>query len=187
VLSEGDIAPATGDVLRQSRTTKVLIGEAVDIDLGSGDVILDTIGRPMSVPFDGLIVAAGATQSYLGYDEFAADPPAMKTIDDVLELRGRIFGALGMAELDSQLERRDAWLTFAVVGAGPAGVEVAGQIAELSSRGAEAQLPEIRSRQRGSSCSRPAIPFWLLFPRRCSGVRAAILNASALRHGSARG
>jgi NADH dehydrogenase len=60
--------------------------------------------------------------------------PGMKTIDDALELRGRIFGAFEMAELDSELERRDAWLTFAVVGAGPTGVELAGQIAELSHR-----------------------------------------------------
>jgi NADH dehydrogenase len=59
----------------------------------------------------------------------------MKTIDDALELRGRIFGAFEMAELESQSERRDAWLTFVVVGAGPTGVELAGQIAELSRRG----------------------------------------------------
>ncbi len=135
VLSEGDIAPPTRDVLRHSRNTKVLIGEVVDIDLGTREVILDTIGRPMRVPFDSLIVAAGATQSYFGHDEFAADAPGMKTTDDALELRGRIFGAFEMAELDSEIERRDGWLTFAVVGAGPTGVEVAGQIAEPSSRG----------------------------------------------------
>jgi NADH:ubiquinone reductase (H+-translocating) len=135
VLSEGDIAPPTRDVLRHCRKTKVMVCEVVHIDLDTREVVLDTIGRRARVPFDSLIVAAGATQSYFGHDEFAAFAPGMKTIDDALELRGRIFGAFEMAELDSEIERRDAWLTFAIVGAGPTGVELAGQIAELSARG----------------------------------------------------
>src|SRR5271168_2252182 len=66
--------------------------------------------------------------------EFAIHAPGMKTIDDALELRGRIFGAFEMAELDAELENRDAWLTFVIIGAGPTGVELAGQIAELRRR-----------------------------------------------------
>ena len=84
------------------------------------------------MPFDSLIVAAGATQSYFGHDEFAADAPGMKTIDDALELRGRIFGAFEMAELDSERAR-----TLADVRSRrrrPTGVELAGQIAELSTQ-----------------------------------------------------
>jgi NADH dehydrogenase len=92
------------------------------------------LDRQSRIAFDSLIVAAGAAPSYFGHDEFAASAPGMKTIDDALELRGRIFGAFEMAELESELERRDAWLTFAVVGGGPTGVELAGQIAELSRR-----------------------------------------------------
>jgi NADH dehydrogenase len=135
VLSEGDVAPPIRDVLRHQRNTHVLLGEVVDIDLAGRELVLDTIGKRSRVPYDSLIVAAGAAQSYFGHDEFAAHAPGMKTIDDALELRGRIFGAFEMAELESQSERRDAWLTFVVVGAGPTGVELAGQIAELSRRG----------------------------------------------------
>jgi NADH dehydrogenase len=134
VLSEGDIAPPTRDVLRKEKNTRVLLGEVVQIDLAAHEVVLETLGQRSRVAFDSLIVAAGAAQSYFGHDEFAVHAPGMKTIDDALELRGRIFGAFEMAELDSELERRDAWLTFAVVGGGPTGVELAGQIAELSHR-----------------------------------------------------
>src|SRR3954447_14424720 len=132
LLSVGDVAPAIRDVLRHHKNTRVLLGEVTDIDLAAREVHLDTRGRRSVVPYDSLIVAAGATQSYFGHDEFAAHAPGMKTIDDALELRGRIFGAFEMAEVDS--ERREHWLTFAVVGAGPTGVELAGQIAELSRR-----------------------------------------------------
>jgi NADH:ubiquinone reductase (H+-translocating) len=87
-----------------------------------------------SVANDSLILAAGAGQSYFGHDEFSVHAPGLKTIDDALEVRGRIFGALELAELERDERHRDAWLTIAVIGAGPTGVEVAGQIAELSRR-----------------------------------------------------
>ena len=134
VLSEGDIAPPTREVLRRQRNARVLLGEVTHVDLAGREVAIETVGRRSRIPFDSLIVAAGAAQSYFGHDEFARFAPGMKTIDDALELRGRIFGAFEMAELESEYERRDAWLTFAVVGAGPTGVELAGQIAELSHR-----------------------------------------------------
>jgi NADH dehydrogenase len=134
VLSEGDIASPTRDVMRRQKNARVLLGEVVDIDLKAREVALDTFGERSRLPYDSLIVAAGASQSYFGHDEFAVNAPGMKTIDDALELRGRIFGAFEMAELEPELGRRDAWLTFAVVGAGPTGVELAGQIAELSRR-----------------------------------------------------
>jgi NADH:ubiquinone reductase (H+-translocating) len=132
LLSVGAIAPPIRDVLRRHKNTRVLLGDVTDIDLAAHVLHLDTRGRRSVVPYDSLIVAAGATQSYFGHDEFAVHAPGMKTIDDALELRGRIFGAFEMAEVDS--ERREHWLTFAVVGAGPTGVELAGQIAELSRR-----------------------------------------------------
>jgi NADH dehydrogenase len=87
-----------------------------------------------TTPYDSLIVAAGAGQSYFGNDHFAQFAPGMKSLDDALELRGRIFGAFEMAEIESDPERIAAWLTFVVVGAGPTGVEMAGQIAELAHR-----------------------------------------------------
>jgi NADH dehydrogenase len=134
VLSEGDIAPPIRETLRKQRNTRVLLGEVVHIDLAARELTLDTLGERTRVGYDSLIVAAGAGQSYFGHDEFAAEAPGMKTIDDALELRGRIFGAFELAELEPDAERRKALMTFVVVGAGPTGVEVAGQIADLSRR-----------------------------------------------------
>jgi NADH:ubiquinone reductase (H+-translocating) len=134
ILSEGDIAPPTREVLRKFKNTRVLLGHVLDIDVGSREVVLDTVGRRTRVPFDSLIVAAGAGQSYFGHDEYAVFAPGMKTIDDALELRGRIFGAFELAEMYGEQAPRNSWLTFAVIGAGPTGVELAGQIAELSRR-----------------------------------------------------
>jgi NADH:quinone reductase (non-electrogenic) len=132
LLSSGAIAPPIRDVLRRHKNTRVLLGEVTGIDLAARELHMDTRGRRSVVPYDSLIVAAGAVQSYFGHDEFAVHARGMKTIADALELRGRIFGAFEMAEVDS--ERLEHWLTFAVVGAGPTGVELAGQIAELSRR-----------------------------------------------------
>ena len=133
VLSEGDIAPPIRDVLRHQRNAGVLLGEVVDIDLVDRQLTVDTLGQPIKLPYDSLVVATGASQSYFGHDEYARHAPGMKTIDDALELRGRIFGAFEIAELEPD-DGREPWLTFAIVGAGPTGVELAGQIAELSRR-----------------------------------------------------
>ncbi|MBV8219215.1 MAG: NAD(P)/FAD-dependent oxidoreductase [Solirubrobacterales bacterium] len=130
LLSPGDIAPPTRDVLRRHQNTRVLLGEVVDVDLRARELQLQTLGQSSAVHYDSLIVAAGARPSYFGHDEFAIDAPGMKTIDDALELRGRIFGAFELAELDP--ERREVLLTFAIVGAGPTGVELAGHITELA-------------------------------------------------------
>ena len=85
-------------------------------------------------PYDTLVVAAGAGQSYFGNDQFSEFAPGMKSIDDALELRGRIFGSFELAELCTDPDEAEEWLTFVVVGAGPTGVEMAGQIAELAHR-----------------------------------------------------
>ena len=91
------------------------------------------LGRDTVTSYDSLLVAAGASQSYFGNDHFAEFAPGMKSIDDALELRGRIFGAFEMAELGATRgDDVDHLLTFVVVGAGPTGVEMAGQIAELA-------------------------------------------------------
>jgi NADH dehydrogenase len=134
VLSEGDIAPPIRDVLRHQRNTRVVLGEVTDLDVDNRRLTVDTVGRETELSYDSLIVATGASQSYFGHDEYAVVAPGMKTIDDALELRGRIFGAFELAELESDVAARRAWLTFAIVGAGPTGVELAGQIAELSRR-----------------------------------------------------
>ena len=97
-------------------------------------LIVNAFERRAEIPYDSLIVATGASQSYFGHPEFAVDAPGMKTIDHALELRGRIFGAFEMAEHESDPAAWRRWLTFVVVGAGPTGVELAGQLAELSRR-----------------------------------------------------
>ena len=113
----------------------MLLGEVTEIDLERKLVTSSVLGRPTVTPYDSLLVAAGAAQSYFGNDHFAEYAPGMKSIDDALELRGRIFGAFEMAELGaSRGDDVDHHLTFVVVGAGPTGVEMAGQIAELSRR-----------------------------------------------------
>jgi NADH dehydrogenase len=134
VLSEGDIAPPIREVVSGQSNVHVLLGEVVDIDLGARLVRTSALDQSGTVEYDSLIVATGAAQSYFGHPEFAEHAPGMKTIDDALELRGRIFGAFEMAERESDPERRRVWLTFAIVGAGPTGVELAGQVSELSTR-----------------------------------------------------
>ncbi len=135
ILSEGEIAPPTREVLSSQQNAQVLLGEVTDIDLERKLVTSSVLGRPTVTPYDSLLVAAGAAQSYFGNDHFAEYAPGMKSIDDALELRGRIFGAFEMAELGaSRGDDVDHHLTFVVVGAGPTGVEMAGQIAELSRR-----------------------------------------------------
>lgn len=90
--------------------------------------------RVTVTPYDSLIIAAGADQSYFGNDQFAEYAPGMKTIDHALELRGRILGAFEQAELSDDPVEREKLLTFVVIGAGPTGVEMAGQIAEMAER-----------------------------------------------------
>jgi len=134
ILSEGDIAVPIRDALRRQRNTRVVLGAVVDIDLDARRVAVDTIGLRREIEYDILIVATGARQSYFGRPEFAVDAPGMKTLDDALELRGRIFGVFEMAEGERNPAARRRWLTFLIVGAGPTGVELAGQLAELSRR-----------------------------------------------------
>ncbi|MGK5111729.1 NAD(P)/FAD-dependent oxidoreductase [Geodermatophilus sp. CPCC 205506] len=134
ILSEGEIAPATREILRWQKNVRVVLGEVTDIDLAARTVTSSILGRTTVHPYDELIVAAGAGQSYFGNDRFAEFAPGMKSIDDALELRGRIFGAFELAELATDPVEIDRLLTFVVVGAGPTGVEMAGQIAELAHR-----------------------------------------------------
>lgn len=137
ILSEGLIAPATREVLAHQKNAEVVFGTVTDIDLKDQVVTASALDQVARYEYDYLIVAAGAGQSYFGNDQFAEFAPGMKDIDDALELRGRIFGSFEMAELATAAGRvKDAetLMTFVVVGAGPTGVEMAGQISELSRR-----------------------------------------------------
>jgi len=149
IISEGEIAPATRVVLRRQRNVQVLLGDVTHIDLAGRFVASELLGHTYETPYDSLIVAAGAGQSYFGNDHFAEFAPGMKSIDDALELRGRILSAFEAAERSNDPERRAKLLTFTVVGAGPTGVEMAGQIAELADytlKGAFRHIDSTRAR-----------------------------------------
>ena len=134
ILSEGEIAPATRRILRNQRNAEVLLGDVVEINLAGHYVVSELLGWRYQTAYDSLVVAAGTGQSYFGNDHFAEFAPGMKTIDDALEVRGRILGAFDLAERCSDPTLREKLLTFTVIGAGPTGVELAGQIAELAAQ-----------------------------------------------------
>jgi NADH dehydrogenase len=135
ILSEGQIAPPLRGVLRKYENVHVHLAEVTSFDLESRTVTaVRPLGAALTLPYDSLIVASGSTTSYFGNDELAQHSVPMKTIDDALNLRRRIFAAFELAETALSDAERRAWLTFAVVGGGPTGCEIAGQIAELARR-----------------------------------------------------
>ena len=135
ILSEGQITAPVRRLLRGHRNLRTVLAEAIDIDPEARTVTcLRPGGAQVSIPYDHLIVAAGVRQSYFGHDEFAEWAPGMKSVGDALTVRRRVFGAFEVAETASDPEERRKWLTFALVGAGPTGVELAGQIRELATK-----------------------------------------------------
>lgn len=147
ILSQGEIAPATREILKRQRNAQVLLGDVTDIDLATRTVT-STVGSLTTVTeYDSLIVAAGARTGYFGNDHFEPFAPGLKSIDDALELRARIFGAFEIAELQQDPADAEPWMTFVVVGAGPTGVELAGQIVELSRRTLKRDFRTIDPRQ----------------------------------------
>ena len=128
-LSPGEIASPIRHVLHKQRNTRVLLGEVTDLDAANRQVILKTGER---VPYDTLIVASGAAHHYFGHPEWEQFAPGLKTVDDATKMRGKILMAFEEAELEHDPEKRRAWLTFVVVGAGPTGVELAGALGEIA-------------------------------------------------------
>jgi len=135
ILSEGQIAPPIRDVLRHNPAVHVVLGEVTGVDAVAHTVATTLLGgHQVDIAYDSLIVAAGAVTSYYGHDEFRADASGMKSLNDAMRLRGQIFGAFERAELEDDDARRRALMTFVVIGGGPTGVEMAGQLEELSRR-----------------------------------------------------
>jgi NADH dehydrogenase len=133
ILPPGLIAPALRSVIKKQQNARALLADVTDLDLEDRVVRASgPDGRPLELPYDTLVVAAGATHSYFGRDEFARFAPGMKTVEDARRLRDRILLAFEMAELATDPQERAEWLTFTVVGAGPTGVELVGQVAELA-------------------------------------------------------
>jgi NADH dehydrogenase len=134
ILSEGQIAPAIRDVLRNFPSVNVVLAEVERIDPEERVVHADEYGHPREIRYDSLIVAGGSTTSYFGHDEFETFAAGMKSLDDALALRGQIFGSFELAEAEDDDDARQALMTFVVIGGGPTGVEMAGQLIELSRR-----------------------------------------------------
>ena len=134
ILSPGQIAPAIREVLGRARNIQVVRAEAREIDPVLRQIHADDTGRPLVVGYDSLIVACGSTTSYFGHDEFPNVSNGMKTLAEAITLRERILGAFESAETEPDDLKREALMTFVVVGGGPTGVEMAGQLSELSRR-----------------------------------------------------
>jgi len=121
----------------------VLMGEVTSIDTASSCVVLD---GGEHIHFDHLILAAGATHSYFGRDDWAKYAPGLKTLGDAFSIRRRVLTAFEQAERETDPVKREPWLTFAVVGAGPTGVEMAGTLAEIAQQTLSAEFRRIDSR-----------------------------------------
>ncbi|HEY0712776.1 MAG TPA: NAD(P)/FAD-dependent oxidoreductase [Polyangia bacterium] len=130
-LNPSDIAMPIRAILRHQRNARVLLGEAVSVDLAKQEVVLGDGDR---LRYDDLVLATGATHSYFGRDAWARFAPGLKSIEDALEIRRRIFLAFELAERVDDPEERRAWLTFAIIGGGPTGVELAGAVAEIAKK-----------------------------------------------------
>jgi NADH dehydrogenase len=135
ILSEGKIAAPLRDLLKRHRNAEFVIAEVTSIDAERKKVFARRpLGGDIELGYDYLILAAGVRQSYFGHDEYAPIAPGMKTIEDAMKIRRRVFGAFEMAESADDPAERTRWLTFALVGAGPTGVELAGQIREVATK-----------------------------------------------------
>ncbi len=147
ILSEGQITAPLRQVLRGYSNVECEMARVVGIDAAARKVsCARPLGERFDVPYDYLIVAAGVEQAYFGHEEFAAWAPGMKTIADALTIRRRVFGAFELAETAADSDERRKWLTFALVGAGPTGVELAGQIRELATKTLSDEFKRARPR-----------------------------------------
>ncbi|MFD4693093.1 NAD(P)/FAD-dependent oxidoreductase [Streptomyces sp. NPDC058463] len=148
ILSEGQITQPLRRILRRHHNVSCLLAEATDVDVKARVVhARRPEGGVIQLPYDELIVAVGMRQSYFGHDEFAAHAPGMKTLEDALDIRRRIYRAFEMAETAADDRERQQWLTFALVGGGPTGVELAGQIREIAGHTLDREFQKIDSSQ----------------------------------------
>jgi NADH:ubiquinone reductase (H+-translocating) len=134
-LSPGEIAYPLRAIFKRDRNVRVLLAEASDVDLDARELHLSPVEglpAPASLPYDTLILAGGSRYSFFGHEDWSAFAEEVKSLESALLARARILSAFEAAELETDPRRRSAWLTFAVVGGGPTGVEIAGQIAELA-------------------------------------------------------
>ena len=135
-LTPGEVCYPLRAIFRSRENVQVLLAEATGFDLHARRVQLQPaapdLPAPASLDYDSLIVAGGSRYSYFGHDDWQASAPELKSLEGALNIRSRILAALEAAEWEPDVDLRQAWLTFVVVGAGPTGVEMAGQIAEIA-------------------------------------------------------
>jgi NADH dehydrogenase len=134
-LASAEVATPLRAVLKRQANARVVLANVVGFDLGAREVVLGDLPdgeAERRLPYDTLVVAGGSNYSYFGHEDWREFAPELKSIGGALEIRSRLLSAFEAAELEPDPERRRAWLTFAVIGAGPTGVEMAGQIAELA-------------------------------------------------------
>jgi NADH dehydrogenase len=134
-LSPGEIAYPLRRIFRRQRNVRVVLGEVTDVDLEQRHVRVEPVldeARGETIGYDLLIVSGGSEYNYFGHDEWRGPAAELKTLEGALAIRSEVLSAFEAAELESDRARRAALLTFVVVGAGPTGVEMAGQIAEIS-------------------------------------------------------
>ena len=134
-LAPAEIAVPLRSVLKRQANANVVLAEVVDFDLAARKVVVADLPngeRRRLLPYDTLVVAGGSRYSYFGHDGWAGYAPELKSLDGALEIRSRILLAFEAAEVELDPGRRRKWLTFVVVGAGPTGVEMAGQVAEIA-------------------------------------------------------
>ena len=151
VATAGLSAPAISAPIRHTlrremkrRNLTILQAEVIDVDTSARQVLLD---GGQSLGYDHLIVAAGATHSYFGHDEWARHAPGLKTLDDAFRIRARVIGAFERAERATDPEARTPWMTFVVIGAGPTGVEMAGTMTEIAQHTLPQEFRRIDSTQ----------------------------------------
>ena len=144
ILSEGKIAAPLRDLLKKHENVNCVLAEVFDFDVEGRRVLARRVGgEHIEFGYDDLIVAGGVRQSYFGHPEFARWAPGMKTISDALSIRRRVYGAFEMANTATDPVERRTYLTFALVGAGPTGVELAGQIREVATKTLRAEFRDI--------------------------------------------
>src|SRR3712207_5766830 len=134
-LSPGEIAYPLRAIFKRDRNVRVVLAEVADFDLDARELQLRSVSAvpaPGRLAYDTLIVAGGSHYSYFGHDEWQTHAAEVKSLESALAVRSRLLAAFEAAEAEADADARNAWLTFVVVGAGPTGVEIAGQIAELA-------------------------------------------------------
>ena len=149
-LAPGDIAVPLRHIVRRRRNVTVVMGEVTGLDCDRRELVIETLtaggSDPVRLHYEALIVAGGSDYAYFGHDDWRSEALEVKSLDSALEVRGRILRAFEAAE--ERPDEQARWLTFVVVGAGPTGVEMAGQVAELARQTLPGEFRQDRSRRR---------------------------------------